>query len=56
MLPSGIFFHPDRTGLKQWLIRGLWLTQARGKEGYDSYNWNVGRACVSRGQHDTATA
>ena len=26
--------HPDRTGLKEQLIRGLWLTQARGKEGY----------------------
>ena len=24
----------DRTGLKEQLIRGLWLTQARGKEGY----------------------
>ena len=26
--------HPDRTGLKEWLIRGLWLTQAGGMEGY----------------------
>ena len=26
--------HPDRTGLKEQLIRGLWLTQARGMEGY----------------------
>ena len=25
---------PDRTGLKEQLIRGLWLTQARGREGY----------------------
>ena len=24
----------DRTGLKEQLIRGLWLTQARGREGY----------------------
>ena len=24
----------DRRGLKEWLIRGLWLTQARGREGY----------------------
>ncbi|KAJ8786722.1 hypothetical protein J1605_005961 [Eschrichtius robustus] len=23
-----------RTGLKEQLIRGLWLTQARGREGY----------------------
>ena len=26
--------HPDRTGLKEQLIRGLWLTQAGGMEGY----------------------
>ena len=26
--------HPDRRGLKEQLIRGLWLTQARGREGY----------------------
>ena len=25
---------PDRMGLKAWLIRGLWLTQAMGREGY----------------------
>ena len=25
---------PDRTGLKEQLIRGLWLTQAGGREGY----------------------
>ena len=24
----------DRTWLKEQLIRGLWLTQARGREGY----------------------
>ena len=24
----------DRTGLKEQLIKGLWLTQARGREGY----------------------
>ena len=24
----------DRTGLKQWLIRGLWLTEAWGREEY----------------------
>ena len=27
-------FRSDRTGLKKQLIRGLWLTQARGREGY----------------------
>ena len=26
--------HPDRMGLKEQLIRGLWLTQAGGREGY----------------------
>ena len=26
--------HPDRTGLKEQLIRGLWLTHARGRECY----------------------
>ena len=26
--------HPDRMGLKEQLIRGLWLTQARGREEY----------------------
>ena len=26
--------HSDRTGLKQWLIWGLWLTQTGGREGY----------------------
>ena len=25
---------PDRSGLKEWLIRGLWLIQAGGREGY----------------------
>ena len=26
--------HSDRTGLKELLLRGLWLTQAGGREGY----------------------
>ena len=26
--------HPDRTGLKEQLLQGLWLTQAGGREGY----------------------
>ena len=26
--------HPDRSGLKERLIRGLWLTQAREREGH----------------------
>ena len=27
----------ERTGLKEWLIRGLWLAQARGREGYGTW-------------------
>ena len=26
--------HSDRTGLKEQMLRGLWLTQAGGREGY----------------------
>ena len=40
--PEGICSHPDRMGLKQWLIKGLWLTQSWGREGYGSYDWKVG--------------
>ena len=40
----------DRTGLKQQLIRGLWLTQAGGEGGVR----NAGRACSGRGQRDVA--
>ena len=32
--PLASVLHPDRRGLKEHLIRGLWLTQARGREGY----------------------
>ena len=38
MLPLGICSCPDKTGLKQKLIWGLWLTHARVREGYSSYN------------------
>ena len=48
--------HPDRTGLKQQLIRALLLNQAGERKGYGSHNWNAGRACGSRGQCDIATA
>ena len=44
--------HSDRTGLKEQLIRGLWLTQAGGKGGARS----VGQACGDRGQRDVAPA
>ena len=43
--------HSDRTGLKEQLIRGLWLTQARGGRGTDA-----GRACGGRGWSDVAPA
>ena len=26
--------HLDKMGFKEWLIRGLWLTQVRGREEY----------------------
>ena len=47
---------PDRSRLKQQLIRSLLFTQARQKEGYNSYNWEVGIACGGRGQWVVATA
>ena len=43
--------HSDRTGLKEQLIRGLWLTQAGGREGTEA-----GRACGVRCRHDVAAA
>ena len=57
-LPSGFCSHPDRMGLKQWLIRVLWLIHAGGGErrGYSSYNGNAGRAFGGRGWRDVATA
>ena len=54
--PQASFPCPDRRGLKQQLIRVLLLTQARGREGYFSHNWNVGRACNGRGYCDVAAA
>ena len=32
--PLGSVLRSDRMGLKEQLIRGLWLTQAGGREGY----------------------
>ena len=40
-----------RTGLKEQLIWGLWLTQAGGGRGTDA-----GRVCSYRGQRDVAAA
>ena len=37
--------HPDRTGLKKQLLRGLWVTQAGGGSGTEE----AGRACGVRG-------
>ena len=42
---------PDRTGLKEQLLRGLWLTQAGVGRGTDA-----GRACGGRGRRDVAPA
>ena len=44
---------PDRRGLMEQLIRGLWLTQAGGREGGV---WKVERACGGRRRHDVAPA
>ena len=41
-----------RTGLKEQLLRGLWLTQARGGRGTEE----AGRACGGRGRRDVAPA
>ena len=41
----------DRTGLKEQLLPGLWLTQAGGGRGTDA-----GRACGVRGRRDVAPA
>ena len=32
--PLASVLRPDRRELKERLVRGLWLTQARGREGY----------------------
>ena len=32
--PLASVLHPERKGLREQLIRGFWLTQARGREGY----------------------
>ena len=45
----------DRTGLKEQLIRGLWLTQAGGGVAGGG-GMDTGRACCGRGQCDVAAA
>ena len=42
--PLASVLHPDRKGLKEQLIMGLWLTQAWGEGGVR----NAGRACSDR--------
>ena len=42
----------ERMGLKEQLIRELWLTQARGREGYRMQS----ESACGRGRHDIATA
>ena len=39
-------------GLKQRLIRVLWLTHAGVREEYGSYNWHMGRTSCGRGLCD----
>ena len=51
-LPEIVCSPTNSTGLKEHLIRGLWLTQAWGEGGVR----NAGRACGGRGQRDIATA
>ena len=43
---------PDRTGLKEQLLRGLWLTLAGGGRGTEE----AARACGGRGWRDVAAA
>ena len=43
--PLASILHPDRRRLKERLIRGLWLIQARGREGYGM--WVQPAAAVS---------
>ena len=44
-------FRSDRTGLKEQLLQGLWLTQAGGRERYGG-----GASLRGRGRHDVAAA
>ena len=41
--------HPEKRGLKEQLIRALFLTQAGEREGYSNHNRNARQACGSRG-------
>ena len=44
--PLASVLHPDRRGLKEWLIRGLWLTHAWGTEGYGMRDESVAAKAV----------
>ena len=54
--PQESLLCPDRRGLKQRLVRALLLTQAGGREGYGSHNWDAEQGCISRCWHDIETA
>ena len=49
--PLASILCPDRRGLKERVIKGLWLTQAGGREGY-----GCGASLRRRGWHDVAPA
>ena len=50
--PEGVCSSLRQDGLKERLIRVLWLTQARGEGGVQ----NAGRVCSGRGRDDIAPA
>ena len=47
---------PDRTGLKEQLLRGLWLTQAGGGSGTDGERTCGGRGVVTLQQREARRA
>ena len=56
-LPEGVCSRSDRTGLKKQLIRGLWLTQPGGREGYGVQGYGVqGKPAGHKSQRDIAPA
>ena len=54
-LPSAFCSCPGRMGLKQQLIKGLWVTHALGRDMYSNYNWDAGQAYCGGGWRDVAT-
>ena len=58
--PLASVLHPDRRGLKEWLTRGLWRTQAGAREGYGMQGECAAAVCspgeVVPGSQDLAVA